>query len=64
MKVLNTDDKNIVQQMIAIADEICENYCKYKEKMIPANPKSEDVDLLEETLYTEYCTKCAMRHLI
>ena len=64
MKEIKDEDKNIVQQLIAIADEFCENYCKYQEKMIPENPKDEDEDMLEEMLYTEYCTKCPMRHLI
>ena len=57
------DEKNICQQLIAIADEFCDKYCKYPDMYLNKDPKA-DVDMLEETMYTEICSKCPMRLMI
>ena len=56
------EDQNVHQRLIWVTDEMCDNYCKYAEKYLPKDPDS-DVDMLEETLYTEICTYCPMRLL-
>ena len=54
--------QEIIRQLNEIADEICDNYCKYAEKMIPEKP-GDDEDMLEEMLYDQYCSKCPLMRL-
>lgn len=50
-------EKTVTELLQGIADEICENYCKYPEKC--AAEKS-DPDEAEDLLYLNYCTNCPM----
>lgn len=52
------------QIMIKVVNEICDNYCKYSEMMVPKDPDPDsDMDMLEETLYLEYCSNCPLNRL-
>lgn len=57
--------KESVHQILCwVVDEICDNYCKYADRMIPKDPDPEsDIDMLEETLYEEYCSNCPLNRL-
>ena len=57
------EEKKITTILSEIADDICDNYCKYPDMYVPKNP-GDDVDLLEETMYTEICAKCPLVRLI
>lgn len=50
----------VMNLLIEVADEICENYCKY-----PAVCEAErkDPDEAEELLYDKYCANCPMNKL-
>ena len=52
-------EKTITEQMNAIIEEICDNYCKYTDQYLPKNP-GDDVDMLEDMLYTEICANCPL----
>ena len=55
------EHQDVKQRLTWIADEICDHYCKYAENYLPKDPDPEsDVDLLEETLYTEICAHCPL----
>ena len=50
-------EKTITEQMGAIIDEICNNYCKYPEACMS---EREDLDAAEALLYETYCAKCPL----
>ena len=54
--------KSVTQILREAIDEICDHYCKYPGMYIGEQP-SEDVDMLEDTMYTEICAKCPLMKL-
>ena len=53
-------EKTIMEQINAIVDDICDNYCKYPDVCMS---EKKDPDEAEDMLYQEYCVKCPMRLL-
>ena len=54
--------KTITQILIEVQDEICEKYCKYPDMYI-GKSQGDEVDMLEDTMYTEICATCPFRKL-
>ena len=52
-----TEMPTISEQMDAIINEICENYCKYPDV---AKSEAKDVDYADDLLYDKYCANCPM----
>ena len=57
------EQKTVTRMLQEIVDDICDNYCKYPPMMIPENP-GDDVDMLEDMMYEQYCAKCPLVRLI
>lgn len=53
----------ITRILIEVIDEICDHYCKYQASMIPENP-GDEVDMLEDMLYEQYCANCPLTKLV
>ena len=49
--------KTIHEQLCAVSEEICDNYCKYPDICLA---KEKDPDLAQDMLIDEYCSKCPM----
>ena len=47
-------EKTITQLLQEIADDFCENYCKYPDVCMS---ERKDPDEAEDLLYSEYCNK-------
>ena len=54
---MEPEKKTITFMLNEIVNEICDNYCKYPDMYVPKN-LGDDVDMLEEIMYTEICAKC------
>ena len=51
--------KTVTEILEEIEKEICDNYCKYPGMYLSEHP-GEEVDMLEDMMYTEICANCPL----
>ena len=56
-------NKPITRILNEVIDEICSDYCKYSAQLLSQN-QGEEVDILEDMLYEQYCANCPLVRMI
>ena len=56
-KVKEPQEKTIKEQLIAIGDKICDEYCKYPDICLA---EKKDPDDAEDLLLEKYCCSCPL----
>lgn len=58
-ELISSQPVTITKMLTMIADQICDNYCKYPDMYLSKNQDG-DEDMLEDMMYTEICANCPL----